>query len=96
MNLIDYNCKIEKCYKDIKEIQKEYIESIKDTLDFKVGDKVRIKNIIFESDKNRNFYNKEFEIIEIVLTFDIKDNISYKLNTGTKINLFKEKYLIKS
>ena len=94
MSIINFNEKFEKCYKDMKLVQKDYIETIKDDLKFKVGDKVKI-DVIFESDKDKLLYGngKIFDIIEIVPSYELNDNINYRLNTGTEINLFKEKFL---
>ena len=70
MSIINFNEKFEKCYKDMKLVQKEFIETIKDDLKFKVGDKVKI-DVIFESDKDKLLYGngKIFDIIDIIIFF---------------------------
>lgn len=93
MSIIDFNSNIEFCEKSWNDITFEYYENHKDMLPFKIGDKVRIVLPKDIKEKYNEFEEKIFNIVDIALTFNLGDEISYKLDTGIEICLFKSKYL---
>lgn len=95
MSIIDFNLDFSNYDVNITEKQRaeKYYQTNKEHLKFNIGDKVKVI-IPKEYEKQyKNLKDKVFKIIDIELTFDIKEPLSFKLNTNTDICLFKSKYL---
>lgn len=88
MGIIDYSSKLENydMSKSIEEISREYYKENKEKLKFKIGDEVKITVA-------HNFNKQIFKIVDILLTYDISNPVSYKLDTDDYICLFKDCYL---
>lgn len=97
MAIIDFNNNfIPVDAKTSKERAEEYYNKNKNSLRFNIGDNVKI-DVPFNAPTSlrKILKDKAFEVIGVDFDYNFDDPLSYILDTGTDITLFKEKNLIK-
>lgn len=97
MSIIDYSTGfIYDKSKTTKELAIEYYNKYRNNLEFYIGDNVKI-NLASNAPTSliKLFEDKIFQIIGVDMDYNFSNPLSYILNTGIEITLFKAENLIK-